>query len=147
MCRNPIQKEFLKSHDGLLSHQLTSTGQSVAFFGACLVSPQKAIVQFQKFFFIRFLPLKNSKIYFFQGGLIFLSFITLILTQCSDINLEIYLIMPFFDDSQSNHLRTCEKILVVFGMEVSSEVCLKHHRHSIDHCNFNHEYLQSFLNT
>ena len=54
MFRNPIQKEFLKSHDGLLSHQLTSTGQSAngaAVFGACLVSPQKAIVQFQKFFF------------------------------------------------------------------------------------------------
>ena len=54
MCRNPIQKEFLKSHNGLFSHQLTSTGRSAnraAFFGACLVSPQKAIVQFQKFFF------------------------------------------------------------------------------------------------
>ena len=54
MCRNPIQKEFLKSHNGLLSHQLTSTGQSTdraAFFGACLVSPQKAIIQFQKLYF------------------------------------------------------------------------------------------------
>ena len=37
---------------------------------------------FKNSFFIRFLPLKNSKIYFFQGGLIFLLFITLILTQC-----------------------------------------------------------------
>ena len=67
MCRNPIQKEFLKSHDGLLSHQLTSAGQSTnwaVFFGACLVSPQKAIVQFQKFFFIALLHISRTKYVF-----------------------------------------------------------------------------------
>ena len=54
MNRNSIEKEFLKFHNDLLSHQLICTGQSAnqaVFFGAHFVSPQKAIVQFQKFFF------------------------------------------------------------------------------------------------
>ena len=54
MCRNPMEKEFLKSHDGLLTYQLACTGWvaiQAALIGAFWVSPQKAIVRFQKFFF------------------------------------------------------------------------------------------------
>ena len=54
MCRNPLEKEFLKSYDGLLRADLTWTnkrGLNGRPAGASSLVGQKAIVRFQKFFF------------------------------------------------------------------------------------------------
>ena len=61
--------EFLKSHIGLSSRHLTSTGRPAHSAGvndAVQLGPQKDNVQFQKLFFPSLSPYSQNKIYFFQ---------------------------------------------------------------------------------
>ena len=58
MCRNPIQKEFLKSHDGFLRHQLTSTVRSAnqaMFLMHVWSALKRPLYNFKNSFFIEFL--------------------------------------------------------------------------------------------
>ena len=73
MCRKQTKKEFLKSHDSLLSHHLNSTGQSInqGFFGGSLLALR---------IYFGFLHICRAK-YIFPERFLFFTFIPHILTQ------------------------------------------------------------------